>query len=261
MSHRDDRYDDRRRRRSDSPPRRRSYSRDRGRRGRSGSRGRRDRYEPPNLSARFCGGGGRDCKVLMEGLPPTTDWKDLKDWLRNEGKSTVKFAAMRQGASGIAEFVHRRDAETAVRLLDGVPFTKNGRTVRDKDGTDYPIRMTLQDYDWGQTRQTGRYREDRSRSPAEVAREQLRERLPSGDSPKRIRDRSRDRRDGRDSRDAARRMDSRERDDRRDTRRRADSRDAARRMDSRDAPRRRDSRDRVRSPAGRRGDSRDRGRR
>lgn len=68
-------------------------------------------------------GRGGGFRVKLEGLPPSIDWRDLKDFLRTGGD--VTFANANPDGTGIADFSSERDMRDAISKLDGTDFQGN----------------------------------------------------------------------------------------------------------------------------------------
>jgi len=58
--------------------------------------------------------------VIVNGLPPTGSWQDLKDHMREAGD--VCFADVQRDGEGVVEFLRREDMEYALRRLDRTEF-------------------------------------------------------------------------------------------------------------------------------------------
>nr|CDJ96608.1 RNA recognition motif domain containing protein [Haemonchus contortus] len=67
---------------------------------------------PPSRRSNF--------RVIVEGLPPTGSWQDLKDHLREAGD--VCYADVARDGTGVAEFTRYDDMKYAVRKLDDTKF-------------------------------------------------------------------------------------------------------------------------------------------
>jgi len=189
-----------------------------------------------------------DYRVRVTGLPSYTNWRDLKDFLREGGEIT--YADVGQDGVGVAEFASRRDMEDCIDRLDNTRF-RGDRITIEKETRSYDFRRG--GLDDGGGRGSDRYgdRRDPSRSRS---RSRGRDRYRDRDDD-RGRDRDRDDRGrGRRDDDRDRRDDDRDRDrdrDRRDDDRdkdrdRSDGDDDRRRDDDRDRDRRRDDDDRGR---------------
>lgn len=58
--------------------------------------------------------------MIVNGLPPTGSWQDLKDHMREAGD--VCFADVQRDGEGVVEFLRREDMEYALRRLDRTEF-------------------------------------------------------------------------------------------------------------------------------------------
>ncbi|RCN50205.1 hypothetical protein ANCCAN_03810 [Ancylostoma caninum] len=72
---------------------------------------------PPSRRSNF--------RVIVEGLPPTGSWQDLKDHLREAGD--VCYADVARDGTGVAEFTRYDDMKYAVRKLDDTKFRSHER--------------------------------------------------------------------------------------------------------------------------------------
>jgi RNA recognition motif-containing protein len=63
--------------------------------------------------------------ILIKNLPPSCTWQTLRDKLRDVGE--VTFAEIRGQDNGVVRFAKERDAELAIKILNGSRF--EGRTV------------------------------------------------------------------------------------------------------------------------------------
>ncbi|CAI2352553.1 unnamed protein product [Caenorhabditis sp. 36 PRJEB53466] len=136
----------------------------------------------PMNDSRGFGGGGRPQKgtghrVIVEGLPETGSWQDLKDHMREAGD--ICFADVAKDGTGIVEFVNYDDVKYAVRKLDDTKFRSHkGETAHIRVRED-PGRRSAR---------------SRSRSPARRAstsRSRSRDRFPLRESRRRSPSRSR----------------------------------------------------------------------
>lgn len=59
-------------------------------------------------------------RVIVEGLPPTGSWQDLKDHMRDAGD--VCYADVARDGTGVVEFTRYEDVKYAVRKLDDTKF-------------------------------------------------------------------------------------------------------------------------------------------
>lgn len=131
---------------------------------------------PPSRRSNF--------RVIVEGLPPTGSWQDLKDHLREAGD--VCYADVARDGTGVAEFTRYDDMKYAVRKLDDTKF-------RSHEGETAYIRVR-EDTSGGGGRSRSR---SRSRSPRRSSprysprRSHSHSRSPSR-SPSRSRSRSRE---------------------------------------------------------------------
>jgi RNA recognition motif-containing protein len=88
------------------------------------------------------GGGGGGCKLFVGNLSFDTSWQDLKDYFRQCGDvdnaEVIEGADGRKKGFGIVRFSSERDANNAIRRLDGVEFQGRNLEVRfdrrDSDG-------------------------------------------------------------------------------------------------------------------------------
>lgn len=81
------------------------------------------------------GGGGRGgpqrrtgYRVIVEGLPPTGSWQDLKDHMREAGD--VCYADVARDGTGVVEFTRYDDVKYAVRKLDDTKFRSHEVSLR-----------------------------------------------------------------------------------------------------------------------------------
>lgn len=58
--------------------------------------------------------------MIVEGLPPTGSWQDLKDHMRDAGD--VCYADVARDGTGVVEFTRYEDVKYAVRKLDDTKF-------------------------------------------------------------------------------------------------------------------------------------------
>ncbi|PIO66883.1 hypothetical protein TELCIR_11388 [Teladorsagia circumcincta] len=72
----------------------------------------RGRGGPPNRRSNH--------RVIVEGLPPTGSWQDLKDHMREAGE--VCYADVARDGTGVVEFIRFDDMKYAVRKLDDTKF-------------------------------------------------------------------------------------------------------------------------------------------
>ncbi|KAK6061064.1 hypothetical protein COOONC_01276 [Cooperia oncophora] len=109
-----------------------------------GDFGGRPRGGPPNRRSNH--------RVIVEGLPPTGSWQDLKDHMREAGE--VCYADVARDGTGVVEFIRYDDMKYAVRKLDDTKF-------RSHEGETAYIRVREDSSSAG-----GGYRDrSRSRSP------------------------------------------------------------------------------------------------
>ncbi|KAJ4847460.1 Serine/arginine-rich splicing factor sr34a [Turnera subulata] len=118
------------------------------------------------------GGGGRfgashrsEFRVIVQGLPPSASWQDLKDHMRKAGD--VCFAEVFRdgdGATGIVDYTNHEDMRNAIRQLDDTefrnPFTRAYIRVKSYEGNPHG----------GQSRSRSR---SRSRSPRRERRDSI----------------------------------------------------------------------------------------
>ncbi|XGW13713.1 hypothetical protein V3C99_000213 [Haemonchus contortus] len=128
---------------------------------------------PPSRRSNF--------RVIVEGLPPTGSWQDLKDHLREAGD--VCYADVARDGTGVAEFTRYDDMKYAVRKLDDTKF-------RSHEGETAYIRVREDISGIGRSRSRSRSRSPRRSSPRySPRRSRSRSRSPSR-SPSRSRSRS-----------------------------------------------------------------------
>lgn len=154
------------------------------------SKGDRDRYGGAGGrdAPRRTGGGRRtDFGVIVTGLPRSTSWQDLKDFMRKAGD--VVYADVDRNGDGIVDFSNRDDMERAVDKLDDTEF-------RNPLGSSNYIRVKFANKHADRSR--SRDRDARRRSPS---RSRSRDRRAARDHSDDERSRSRDRSDGRKARD------------------------------------------------------------
>jgi len=77
-------------------------------------------------------------RVRCSGLPPSTNWRDLKDFLREGGEIT--YADVGQDGVGVAEFTTRRDMEECIDRLDNSRF-RGERVTIEKETRTYDFRQ------------------------------------------------------------------------------------------------------------------------
>jgi RNA recognition motif-containing protein len=76
----------------------------------------------------FGNNGSRNAQsdtIIVRNLPPSWTWQNLRDKFRDVGE--VKFAEIRGSDTGVVRFAKERDAEVAIKLMDGSRF--DGRSV------------------------------------------------------------------------------------------------------------------------------------
>ncbi|EYC32427.1 hypothetical protein Y032_0003g1569 [Ancylostoma ceylanicum] len=130
---------------------------------------------PPSRRSNF--------RVIVEGLPPTGSWQDLKDHLREAGD--VCYADVARDGTGVAEFTRYDDMKYAVRKLDDTKF-------RSHEGETAYIRIREDTSAGPRSRSRSRSRSPRRSSPKySPRRSRSRSRSPSH-SPSRSRSRSRE---------------------------------------------------------------------
>lgn len=80
------------------------------------------------------GGGnrGQRYKVIVTGLPPDANWKDLKDFLRGVGH--VSYADVKPDGTGVGEYSSEEDQAKAVQTLNGADFSGCRVTVTEARG-------------------------------------------------------------------------------------------------------------------------------
>ncbi|RCN44415.1 hypothetical protein ANCCAN_09552 [Ancylostoma caninum] len=128
---------------------------------------------PPSRRSNF--------RVIVEGLPPTGSWQDLKDHLREAGD--VCYADVARDGTGVAEFTRYDDMKYAVRKLDDTKF-------RSHEGETAYIRIREDTSAGPRSRSRSRSRSPRRSSPKySPRRSRSRSRSPSH-SPSRSRSRS-----------------------------------------------------------------------
>jgi len=80
------------------------------------------------------GGGSGNCKLYVGNLSYDTTWQDLKDYFRPcgdvENAEVIEGADGRKKGFGIVRFSNERDANNAIRRLDGVDFQGRKLAVR-----------------------------------------------------------------------------------------------------------------------------------
>ncbi|PAV83068.1 hypothetical protein WR25_02596 [Diploscapter pachys] len=59
-------------------------------------------------------------RVIIEGLPPSGSWQDLKDHMRDAGE--ICYADVARDGTGVVEFVKSDDMKYAIRKLDDTKF-------------------------------------------------------------------------------------------------------------------------------------------
>ncbi|CAI2352550.1 unnamed protein product [Caenorhabditis sp. 36 PRJEB53466] len=143
-------------------------------------------------------GGGRPQKgtghrVIVEGLPETGSWQDLKDHMREAGN--ICYADVARDGTGIVEFVNYEDVKYAIRKLDDTKFRSHkGDTayIRVREDSSAGGKKTSRDRSRSRSRSRTRSRSpvrraspsrSRSRSPRDRA-------SPKRRSPSRSRSRS-----------------------------------------------------------------------
>jgi len=170
------------------------------------------------------GGGGRgrggaprrgEHRVIVNGLPPSGSWQDLKDHMRDAGECV--YADVFRDGTGVVEFSRREDVDYALKFFDGSKFRSHEGEVsrlslrRSDDGGSRrsPSPYYSNRYDGrgrADSRDGGRYdgrhdsyddrHDDHRRPPSGHYEDRGRRRSPSpyGRSPSRSRSRSRSRR-------------------------------------------------------------------
>ncbi|KAK6746217.1 hypothetical protein RB195_012374 [Necator americanus] len=137
------------------------------------------RSGPPSRRSNF--------RVIVEGLPATGSWQDLKDHMREAGD--VCYADVARDGTGVVEFIRLDDMKYAVRKLDDTKFRSHeGETayIRVREDSSSGSRGGIR------SRSRSRSRSPRRSSPKYSPRRSRSRSRSDSRSPSRSRSRSRD---------------------------------------------------------------------